>query len=161
MSEFGGPLASGILLIGLIGSLTILFPVFISENSIIGKYNAEYELRLFEKSRTNFTINNVSITIAGNSLNLTVTNTGQEIIRYPEKLTVLSDIMPNYWLDYGEMIPGWQFTLIPTVYNPGFWDPGEDLVINITLSLALDPGYYIFTVASLNGIIDSYQWFYT
>ena len=59
------------------------------------------------------------------------------------------------------MIPGWQFTLIPTVYNPGFWDPGEDLVINITLSLALDPGYYIFTVASLNGIIDSYQWFYT
>ncbi len=115
--------------------------------------------RSLQKLRTMISIESVSVPVGGQMIAVNLTNKGQEIIREPSGLLLFSDVVSQEWIEY-DKIPGWNYSLTNSHFNPIFWDPDEELVIYINLDIPLITGYHRITIATTNGITDSYLWDY-
>ena len=161
MSGFGGPLATGIILIGLLGALSTLVPIIHSSNYNINRCEERKFDREFLKMRTKIEILNVDVHPNRKILYFDINNAGQENIRYPTNLSVFCDVVADDWYPFDDNAPGWTYSITPLVKNPLFWDPDETLEMTILLVDRINSGTYSLVVATPNGVTDTFQWTYT
>ena len=161
MSGFGGPLATGIILIGLLSALSILVPAISSSNNNINRCEERKFDRELLKMRTKIEIVDVNVHPNRKILYFNINNIGQENIRNPTNLSVFCDVVADEWYPFYDNAPGWTYSITPSIRNPLFWDPDETLMMTIELVDRINSGTYILVVATPNGVTDTFQWTYT
>ncbi len=161
MSGFGGPLAIGIILIGLLGAISTSVPIIYSSNNNINRCEERKFNREYLKMRTKIEIVNVDVSANRKFLYFDINNTGQESIQNPANLSVFFDVVAEEWYHFDDNAPGWTYSITPLVRNPVFWDPDETLMMTILLVDRINSGTYYLVVATPNGVTDTFQWIYT
>jgi len=159
MSGLGVSLATGILLISLLGSLTIILPTIQSINQQNDQIENRRKERELIKGRTKIEIVYVNVRPNEKVIDLDIKNTGHEKIRDISNLSVFTNGESGEWLPLtSSPTTGWSYIITPTSLNPLFWDPDENVSMTIRLTDRMSVGTYFILVSTTNGVTDIYQW---
>lgn len=126
-------------------TLCIIFGDYVS--GLHGVY--DYEKEVGETDRTEIDIKNV--TYIPGILNMTIKNTGSELIRKTSDLKkeCIDIFIDDEWLPH----ENFSITLLNTSHDPLLWNPGEYVLLNA--SKTLNSGNHVISVVVCNGVKDS------
>ena len=118
--------------------------------------NAQKDMTLLQESRLHTDLSITNVTVSGSVINLTITNTGTEIISdFPHTdifvYTVGGAGYSEYLYDPTNkgLEPSWGGSIINDYVHPGELDPGESMYVNVYYSGAMP---YEVEICTNNGV---------